>query len=149
MSVTASPSKRHAASSRPQRQPHPVMSNLPRFHPANYVSPQTTSPASRPSSASTSPAMVFPDPSPQLTPRTSRQTPNQLTDAQRQLYAYHSELYNLNRPSSSRGSGPGSPNLRPLSSPGAVTPLELEESDDYLDVGSKNAANASTGKKGS
>ena len=131
---------------RSPRQGPPTLSNLPRFHPANFANYVNSTSSSNVSSNTTSPEPAPNSPQGPVSPRAQRSTP-QLSEAQRQLYLYHRELFNLNRPSSGAispgGSGfymssPSSPNLQPLASPGAVTPLELEEAepaDGYVAAG--------------
>ncbi|KAL8662445.1 MAG: hypothetical protein Q9202_004688 [Teloschistes flavicans] len=106
------------------RQPAPLtLPSLPPYHPANYESQKRSPPASHPSSASHG---------------------HQLSDAQKKLQRYQRELVvNATRPVS-RSSGktllrrPSSPRLDPLSSPGPITPLALEEQTDYF-LGGPNA----------
>ena len=66
-------------------------------------------------------------------------------EAQRQAILYQQEL--MPRPSS-RGSTrqkPDSPRLAPLGSPGPVTPLELEEEDNYIAAGARASAATASG----
>lgn len=145
----------HNSSSRRQppqssRQSPLTLSNLPRFHPANFANYVHSTTSSNSSSTTTSPESDLNSPQEPVSPRSARSTA-QLSEAQRQLYLYHRELFNLNRSgsgaSSPSGSGftnsrPVSPNLQPLASPGAVTPLELEQSgqaDNYLVAGIQTA----------
>ena len=123
-----SPRRHHKP--RPCRQAPPTLPTLPRFHPANF--PGYVQSNSSPSASSNTKSVDPHVTNPSLSPRTTRQS--QLTDAQRQLYAYHRELFSLNRSASPNYSGlnisrPASPHLEPIASPGAVTPLELEEAD--------------------
>ena len=140
-----------APSARPNprstRQAPPTMANLPRFHPANFANyVHSHSSSNVPTNVITSQSHSN-TPSTQLSPRSGRQT-SQLSEAQQQLYLYHRELFSLNRSGSGASSPsltgfstsrPASPNLRPMASPGAVTPLELEEaeqqSEGYLMAG--------------
>ena len=137
------------------RQTPPRLTNLPRFHPANFANYVNSTSTSATSSSTTSPDSSATSPTNPLSPRTARQTP-QLSEAQRQLYNYHRELYSLNRSGSEANSPstttfitsrPASPFLQPLASPGAVTPLELEEADqadEYLMAGFRSKQSSST-----
>jgi hypothetical protein len=62
----------------------------------------------------------------------------QISEAQKQLYAYQREV--LSRPNSWQSTSvkPTSPRLAPCASPGAVTPLELE-GENYLVAGSTSS----------
>lgn len=134
---------------RSTRQPPPHLSGLPRFHPANYVS--STSTSGHAGVVATQDALSNYSTGP-LSPRTSHQL-RQYSEAQRQLYLHHRELISLNRSHSPgmsngvaspgwRSSRPVSPQLKPLGSPGPITPLDLEieadQSDGYLMAGAGN-----------
>ncbi|KAI4749026.1 hypothetical protein E4T50_00685 [Aureobasidium sp. EXF-12298] len=111
---------------------------LPRFHPANFPSSQSSSVATTPSTGPLSPSN--PPPSPKAQQRL-------YSEAQKQLYLYHRETLaaqaavtaaanaGSGRPASLRFEKPLSPRLAPLGSPGPVTPLELEGQDGYLLAG--------------
>ncbi|KAI9835090.1 MAG: hypothetical protein M1819_002642 [Sarea resinae] len=97
---------------------------LPRFHPANYQSPS--------SSSATTPASGLNSPQGQL-----RQYPS---DAQRQLQSYQRDIFSQASRASRDSTGqmgikPTSPKLQPLGSPGPVTPLMLEEGGGYMVAG--------------
>ena len=116
---------------RRQHGSHLALPGLPRFHPANFPSAHS-SVANTPGSGPTSPQAPI---SPQM-------QQNLYAEAQRQALLYQQEL--MSRPAS-RGSirqKPDSPRLAPLGSPGPVTPLELEEEDNYLAAGSRTSAAA-------
>lgn len=147
---------------RGSRQAPPRHLALPRFHPANYP---TSSPAPSSSAAPSTSFSSFTSsdaaalaPSGPLSPRTSNQL-RQYSEAQRQLFLHHRELVNLNRTNASanssnlpspgwRSSRPASPHLRPMGSPGPITPLELEleadRDDDYLLAGANVRRGRST-----
>jgi hypothetical protein len=120
---------------------------LPRFHPANFPSSQSSSVASTPSAGPLSPSN--PPPSPKAQQRL-------YSEAQKQLYLYHRETLaaqaavtaaasaGSGRPPSLRFEKPLSPRLAPLGSPGPVTPLELEGQDGYLMAGAAHASSAAT-----
>lgn len=93
------------------------LSSLPRFHPANYQSPETgniqTLRASRPGSAG-----------------------RQFSDAIQKLHHYQRDLgTSRSLIGQSTATKPSSPHLHPLGSPGPVTPMTLEGHDDYLSAG--------------
>ena len=102
----------------------PQLPNLPRFHPANFPSSQ--------SSLAVAPSSSINSPQPPMSPRSQQR---QISEAQKQLYAYQREV--LSRPVSWQSTliKPASPRLAPCASPGAVTPLELE-GENYLVAGS-------------
>ena len=114
---------------RRQHASHLALPGLPRFHPANFPSTHSSG-VNTPGSGPTSPQAP---PSPQMQQKL-------YMDAQKQLLLYQQEA--LPRPSSqgSLRQKPHSPRLVPLGSPGPVTPLELEEHDNYLAVGSTTAS---------
>ncbi|KAL8779140.1 MAG: hypothetical protein Q9194_001604 [Teloschistes cf. exilis] len=100
-----------------------ALPSLPPYHPANYESQKGSPQTSRPSSSSHG---------------------HQLSDAQKKLQRYQRELV-VNATRTVSGSStktplrrPSSPRLDPLSSPGPITPLALEEQTDYF-VGGPNA----------
>jgi hypothetical protein len=99
--------------------------SLPRFHPANFASSQSSSAAATPITGPNSPQ-------PPLSPRGN---PRQYSDVQRQMYVYQQQLVaNAARQARGPAANPSSPRLNPLDSPGPVTPMELE-ADGYLTVG--------------
>lgn len=127
---------RNAGSS--QRRAHNVslkLPALPRFHPANFPSGNSS-------------LQVTPDgvasPHGPLSPRAHQRM---LSDAQKHLYAYQREMVSVARASSpGRGDKPTSPKLAPLGSPGPVTPLELEGDGGYLVAGARSSGkDASSG----
>ncbi|KAI9866080.1 MAG: hypothetical protein M1813_001641 [Trichoglossum hirsutum] len=97
------------------------LSSLPRFHPANFQSPNTGS---------------------TFTSATAQgSTPRHYSDAQLQLHQYQRELIanaTRGKTSSAGCARPVSPRLIPLGSPGPVTPLMLEEEGGYLAAGVSN-----------
>ncbi|KAF2484056.1 hypothetical protein BDY17DRAFT_120491 [Neohortaea acidophila] len=98
--------------------------SLPRFHPSNYSSPQSSA-QTTPDAGPTSPQIPAP-------PRLHQRV---VSDAQKHLLAYQRETVSAAARSSAPThlDDPESPRLMPLGSPGPVTPLELEsEGDDYL-----------------
>jgi len=104
---------------------------LPRYHPANYTSTN--------SSTLNTPASPLSSPQPTMSPR---QQQRQYSEPQKQLHHYQRELINLNRASvrspslnSLRSPRPMSPRLVPHGSPGPITPLELEEREGFSLVG--------------
>lgn len=103
---------------------------LGRFHPANFPSSQSSSSAQTPATGPNSPQSP-------VSPRTYQK---QYTDAQRQMYQYQQQLLAATARSTrgSVGPKPSSPRLHPLGSPGPVTPLELEETNDYFMTGVNN-----------
>ncbi|KAF2005697.1 hypothetical protein P154DRAFT_414890, partial [Amniculicola lignicola CBS 123094] len=107
--------------------------SLPRFHPANFPSGQ--------SSAAATPGTGPGSPQPPLSPRTYQK---KYSDAQRQMYLYQRDLAASNaRQARSSHAKPTSPRLNPMGSPGPVTPLELEGADGYLTSGMNSAEAAS------
>src|SRR5215469_6935893 len=106
----------------------PKLPNLPRFHPANFPSSH--------SSLAVTPSSSITNPQPPMSPHSQQR---QISEAQKQLYAYQREV--LSRPSSwqSTLAKPTSPRLAPCASPGAVTPLELE-AENYLVAGSTTSS---------
>ncbi|KAF2648124.1 hypothetical protein K491DRAFT_613377 [Lophiostoma macrostomum CBS 122681] len=99
--------------------------SLPRFHPANFPS-QNSSTAATPITGPNSPQ-------PPVSPRANQK---QYSDAQRQMYLYQRELLaNAARQARGPSAKPTSPRLIPLGSPGPVTPLELEGAEGYLTAG--------------
>lgn len=108
---------------------HLRLPSLPRFHPANFASSQTSSQGTTPITGPNSPN----------SPVSPRSANNRQYEVQRQMYAYQQQLL-ANTSRQVRGPGsmkPTSPRLAPLASPGAVTPLELGEADGYLTAGVK------------
>ncbi|KAG9738889.1 hypothetical protein KCU59_g8742, partial [Aureobasidium melanogenum] len=111
---------------------------LPRFHPANFPSSQSSSIANTPGTGPTSPS------NPPVSPKAQQRL---YSEAQKQLYLYQREILaaqaavtaaanaGSGRPQSARFEKPLSPRLAPLGSPGPVTPLELEGQDGYLLAG--------------
>lgn len=121
MPLSPLPPKTDARTSkRPAKNLH--LPSLPRFHPANYQSPDLNHAhpprAPRPGSSS-----------------------RQFSDAQQQLHLHQRDLVaNAARFSRSvvtqgLGTKPSPPRLQPLGSPGPVTPMMLEEHGDYLSAG--------------
>ncbi|KAF1939699.1 hypothetical protein EJ02DRAFT_351686 [Clathrospora elynae] len=106
---------------------HLRLPSLPRFHPANFASSQSSSHAATP--------VTGPD-DPQ-SPASPRSGNNRQYEVQRQMYLYQQQLLaNTSRQVRGGGQKPTSPRLEPLASPGAVTPLELEDdAGDYLTAG--------------
>jgi hypothetical protein len=102
---------------------HLRLPSLPRFHPANYASSQSSSQAATPVTGPNS-------------PQTPGSPMNRQYEAQRQMYNYQQQLFANTGRQTRPGPKPTSPRLAPLASPGAVTPLELEnEADGYLTAG--------------
>jgi hypothetical protein len=115
---------------------HLRLPSLPRFHPANFASSQSSSLAATPVTGPNSPQGP-------LSPASGNH--NRQHEAQRQMYIYQQQLLaNTSRqvrgPS---GAKPTSPRLAPMASPGAVTPWELEDAGGYLTAG-VNAADAAS-----
>jgi hypothetical protein len=108
---------------------HLRLPSLPRFHPANYASSQSSSQANTPNAGPDSPYSP-----------TSPRSGNRQYEVQRQMYLYQQQLL-TNTSRHHRGMGkPTSPRLEPLASPGAVTPLELEgDMGGYLTAGVNRA----------
>ena len=112
------------------------LTSLPRFHPANYQSAES---------------------SPTGTPRVTRSSASQRqgSDVSQQLHQYRRDLVDGATRSarsllSPKLSKPSPPRLHPLGSPGPVTPLVLEGQDDYLmggTVTSPRSASASEGRQ--
>lgn len=101
--------------------------SLPRFHPANFASSQSSSVAATPTTGANSPQQ------PPLSPRTHQK---QYTEVQRQMYLYQQQLVaNAARQARLPAANPSSPRLNPLDSPGPVTPMDLEGADSYLTAG--------------
>jgi hypothetical protein len=112
---------------------HLRLPSLPRFHPANYASSQSSSLANTPNAGPDSPYSP-------ASPRSS----NRQYEVQRQMYLYQQQLIS-NTSRQHRGMGkPTSPRLGPLASPGAVTPLELED-----DAGGEYSPGRATSVRGS
>lgn len=111
------------------RGPSLKLPSLPRFHPANFPS-QSSSFANTPVSGVNSPQ-------PLMSPRSQQR---QYSEAQKQLYAYQRELLsNVGKVAPKQPSNkPVSPRLAPAASPGAVTPLELENEGGYLMAGGRS-----------
>lgn len=111
--------------------------SLPRFHPANFSS-QNSSFAATPTSSGSSPQ-------PPMSPRSQQR---QYSEAQKQLYAYQRELLaNAGKlPTKAPAAKPVSPRLLPAGSPGPVTPLELEaeQAGGYLLAGRSSGPNDQT-----
>lgn len=104
--------------------------SLPRFHPANFPS-TNSSVQSTPDGTSS--------PQPPVSPRAHQRM---YSDAQKQLYFNQREMLSAARGVTPNASGkPTSPRLQPLGSPGPVTPLELEAEKEYLLAGVRSAAN--------
>jgi hypothetical protein len=106
---------------------HLRLPSLPRFHPANFGTPT--------SSTSGTPVTGPNSPNPPISPRSGNTVSKY--EAQKQMYLYQQQLQ-ARTTSQVRGTlfaKPTSPRLDPLASPGAVTPLELEGTDGYLTAG--------------
>ncbi|GAB7365614.1 hypothetical protein MBLNU230_g6683t1 [Neophaeotheca triangularis] len=111
--------------------------SLPRFHPANYPSTQTSTSATASSaSTSTTPDTNASPTSPQP-PHSPRSSHNRMySDAQKQLFAHQRENLAAQAVRDRCTAKPTSPRLAPLGSPGGVvTPLELEGEQGYLVAG--------------
>ncbi|KAF1849423.1 uncharacterized protein K460DRAFT_277120 [Cucurbitaria berberidis CBS 394.84] len=106
---------------------HLRLPSLPRFHPANFASSQNSSQAATPVTGPNSPQA----------PVSPRPGNNRQYEVQKQMYLYQQQLLaNTNRQVRGPNAKPTSPRLAPLASPGAVTPLELEEAaGGYLTAG--------------
>lgn len=104
----------------------PKLPNLPRFHPANFPSSH--------SSLVVTPSSSTSSPQPPMSPRSQQR---QISDAQKQLYAYQREMLSRSGSYQATSTKPTSPRLGPCASPGAVTPLELE-GENYLVAGSSS-----------
>ncbi|KAF2126910.1 hypothetical protein P153DRAFT_297013 [Dothidotthia symphoricarpi CBS 119687] len=103
---------------------HLRLPSLPRFHPANFASAN--------SSTAATPVTGPNSPQAPVSPRSS----SRQYEVQKQMYHYQQQLLaNTNRQVRGPGSKPTSPRLEPMASPGAVTPLELEGADGYLTAG--------------
>ncbi|KAI9717619.1 MAG: hypothetical protein M1812_004564 [Candelaria pacifica] len=107
------------------------LSNLPRYHPANYPSSSSISTHAPPGSAVNS---SYPPTSPR------QQHHRHYSDAQKQLHSYQREMMNSNTKATKVTAAanyvkPISPRLAPMGSPGPVTPLLLEEESGYLVAG--------------
>lgn len=104
--------------------------SLPRYHPANFPSANSslqTTPDAGSSVAS---------PQPPMSPRAHQKV---ISDAQKHLFLYQRELVAAARAQSpSQFDKPASPRLAPMGSPGPVTPLELEGEEGYLVAGARN-----------
>ncbi|KAI9697821.1 MAG: hypothetical protein M1836_004497 [Candelina mexicana] len=106
------------------------LSNLPRYHPANYQNSSAISTYAHSSTVNSS----YPPTSPR------QQHHRHFPDSQKQLHYYHREMMN-SATRAIKGSAavnyakPMSPRLVPLGSPGPVTPLLLEEEGGYLTAG--------------
>ena len=100
--------------------------SLPRFHPANYPSANSSLQATPDA----------PSPNGPVSPRAHQRM---LSDAQKQLYLYQREMVSVAQRAGSPGEKPASPRLVPLGSPGPVTPLELEGGEGYLVAGAKSS----------
>nr|POE48993.1 hypothetical protein CFP56_32145 [Quercus suber] len=105
--------------------------SLPRFHPANYPSAQ--------SSAQVTPDGAGHSPTTPLSPRSHQ---HMYSEAQRQLFMHQREMVSTaNRDHFSHQPGkPAGPRLAPMGSPGPVTPLELEGEESYLVAGARSTA---------
>jgi hypothetical protein len=100
--------------------------NLPRFHPAIYQSPNDAHNTTQPPLSSSQ------------KPHTYR-TSSGARDALRQYRELVTGI-TLPRNASAAPSKPSKPRLDPLGSPGPVTPLTLEEADEYMAAGTANAS---------
>ncbi|KAF2746307.1 hypothetical protein M011DRAFT_404892 [Sporormia fimetaria CBS 119925] len=129
-----SPKMQSLAVPSPGRRPRPVphgrqhssgtaatlrLPSLPRFHPANFPSSQSSSMAATPATGPNSPQA----------PMSPRSFHMQYVDPSTPMYPFHLVQQHMNRAPVTK---PVSPRLIPAGSPGPVTPLELESSDGYL-----------------
>ena len=122
-----SPPVRPSSSQKPRQPvvkptPNLRLNPLPRFHPANFESPPGAKPTRR-------------------NPHSGAATPHhrQYSDAQHKIQQYQRDIVAA---SAARAASlpisptaiakPNAPRLDPLGSPGPVTPLKLEPSDDYI-----------------
>ncbi|KAK5131072.1 hypothetical protein LTR08_001358 [Meristemomyces frigidus] len=113
------------------------LSSLPRFHPANFPSADS-------SMRSTPDGLVSPQAP--MSPGAHRRL---LSDAQRHLFAHQREAVSAARASSpGAGNKPTSVRLVPLGSPGPVTPLELEGEGGYLFAGAPREGEESVTSSG-
>ncbi|MCJ1255136.1 hypothetical protein MMC24_002952 [Lignoscripta atroalba] len=134
MPISLHPPHNQPSSRRTQHNLH--IASLPRFHPANYQSAN--------SSLISTPNRSGP-PSALLSPRSPQPHQRQLSDAHKRLHRYQLEL--ITRPSNSIGSSttsanPKTPHLIPCRSPGPATPLMLEEQGDYMTAGASSSLSA-------
>ena len=117
--------KTHASARRTTRAPNLKLNSLPRFHPANFPSNDSSSASPRASSR----------------PPSSHYAHRPYSEAQAKLQQYQREIITSatrsSRPhiSPSTGAKPSPPRLHPLGSPGPVTPMMLEGQGDYLIAG--------------
>lgn len=137
LAVPSQPHRRPALSPRHSSNTGPAvhlrLPSLPRFHPANFASPNSSA-AATPITGPNSPQ----------SPVSSRPNSSRQYEVQRQMYLYQQQLLaNTNRQVRGPGARPTSPRLEPMASPGAVTPLELEGADSYLTAGLRSGDAAS------
>ncbi|KAI5369865.1 hypothetical protein Slin15195_G007430 [Septoria linicola] len=103
--------------------------SLPRFHPANFPSGQSSAQSTPDGNSHVS------SPQPPISPRAYQRM---YSEAQKQLYFHQRDFL-----TASAGK-PTSPRLQPLGSPGPVTPLELEGDEGYLIAGARSVNNSAT-----
>ena len=104
--------------------------SLPRYHPANF-------PSANSSLQTTPDAGNMGSPQPPMSPRAHQKVIN---DAQKHLFLYQRELVSVARAQSPQLDNPRSPRLAPMGSPGPVTPLELEGDGGYLVAGARSSS---------
>ncbi|KAK2753489.1 hypothetical protein FQN54_007879 [Arachnomyces sp. PD_36] len=126
-SRSRSPQPSRQRPSKDQKVAH--LSNLPRFHPAVYQSPSTTTHTSQTNASSSTTSMPQRPSHPYRVPSASR-------DALRQYRELVASVALTPRSNPSTiYTKPSTPQLDPLGSPGPVTPLALEDSDNYFAAG--------------
>ncbi|OAL32186.1 hypothetical protein AYO20_07954 [Fonsecaea nubica] len=102
---------------------------LPRFHPANFGHLDSPATPATPSSTVQSPAITLN----RVTQPVVLESPRLMREKQREFI--ERTTLSAKIAASSMGIKPGAPRLDPLGSPkGPVTPLALEEGDDYFQV---------------
>ncbi|MCJ1334862.1 hypothetical protein MMC09_000127 [Bachmanniomyces sp. S44760] len=116
--------------------------SLPRFHPANYQSNNSSSLATSP--VRTRPPSSYRPPRSPRGPASGTGSSRQLSDAQAKLQQYQREVLSNVARSAALVTSPGSsastpkphaPLLRPCGSPGPATPLALDGESDYMTAG--------------
>lgn len=135
------PTRQGASTHRsPKDQKVAHLSNLPRFHPAVY---QSSNPVSTSSQSNAPPSPSVQQPQQQQRPSSqSYRVPSASREALRQyreLVASVALTPRSNPPTIY--TKPSTPQLDPLGSPGPVTPLALEDSDNYLVAGEMQTSN--------
>ena len=145
MNPTLPRSKHHQSAQRASGQ-NLKLPTLPRFHPANYQSPGSSS-----FTTPTKPRMA------QLSrpPRSPVAHNRQVSDAQQKLHQYQREVIrnasraaSVNTPQSIEK--PPTPQILPCGSPGTgpATPLMLEDSEDYMTGGLRSSSSGFQGNTG-